>query len=227
MRKSQSFEKWLVLLAVIAPFAGALLFFVLAKIKGSNSSVFLVRYFLYTVAFFGVILAGWFSQIRIKPLGYSLVTIYILLNLVAFSNFWKELNVATKPGINGAVAYLKANISPQDKLYAGTSFEFFNLKYYLSQYKIQNTPLLFTGGNKEVKNLPHFAGTAILTNQDLLPSFSEGAKVGDTVWLVWTNGFGSSKPEVPKNWNMLEEKSYPEIRPYLGTFIYISEYRVN
>ncbi|MCX6796924.1 MAG: hypothetical protein NTX98_00395, partial [Candidatus Doudnabacteria bacterium] len=73
----------------------------------------------------------------------------------------------------------------------------------------------------------HFAGTAILTNQDLLPEFSQDVKNGDTVWLVWTNGFGSNKPGTPKNWTQIDEKAYAEVRPYVGTYVYVTEYRVN
>jgi 4-amino-4-deoxy-L-arabinose transferase-like glycosyltransferase len=227
LRKSQIFEKWLLLLVVIAPYAGALLFVLLGKIKGSNSSVFLVRYFLFTAAFFSIILAVWFAQIKYKFIGYTLVSFYVIANLFAVYNYWHELNVVAKPGISRAVKDLKSVIGPKDKLYAGTSFEYFNLKYYLGQYKIINAPLLYSGGNRDVHIMPHFAGTAILTNADLLPDFNENVNVGDTVWLIWTNGFGANKPDVPKKWNMLEEKAYPDVRPYPGTFIYVSEYKVN
>lgn len=227
LRKTQSFEKWLVIFAVLAPFGGALLFYLLAKMKGSNSSVFLVRYFLYTSAFLSIALAVWLKQIKIKTIGYLLVAVYAIANLFAFNNYWRQLDVKNKPGMAAAVKYIKANIEPRHKLYVGSSFMFFNLKYYLGQYNISNLPLLFSGGNIDVKNLPHFAGTAILTNHDLLPVFNQEVKNGDTVWLVWTNGFGSNKPEIPRNWTQVTEKSYAEIRPYVGTFVYITEYKVN
>lgn len=129
--------------------------------------------------------------------------------------------------MNSAAKYLKANVEPGHKLYSGTSFIFFNLKYYVSRLDIAQTPLLYSGGNVEVKNLPHFAGTAILTNDDLLPEFNRDAKTGDTVWLVWTNGFGSSKPVVPNNWAEINEKEYPEVRPYIGASTYVAEFLVN
>jgi hypothetical protein len=115
---------------------------------------------------------------------------------------------------------------------------YFNLKYYVNQYleSLKDlpidygpfpSPLLYSGGNRDIKNMPHFAGTAILTNQDLLPDFSEATKKGDTVWLVWTNGFGGSKPETPQNWLKLDEKAYAEVRPYVGTYVYVTEYKIN
>jgi uncharacterized membrane protein len=47
LRKTENFAKWLAVLAIAAPFGGALLFALLAKIKGSDSSVYLDRYFLF------------------------------------------------------------------------------------------------------------------------------------------------------------------------------------
>jgi uncharacterized membrane protein len=227
LRKTQSFEKWLVLLATLAPFAGAVLFYVLAKLKGSNSSVYLVRYFIYTAAFLSVALVLWIKQISSKWLSRILIGVYCLVSFFALVNFWNELDVKTKPGMSAASKYLKANMQPQHKLYVGSSFMFFNLKYYAGQENFTNTPLLFSGGNRDTKNMPHFAGTAILTNEDLLPDFNETVKNSDTVWLVWTNGFGGQKPETPNNWTLVDEKAYAEIRPYIGTYVYVSQYKVN
>src|SRR3989344_9425066 len=129
--------------------------------------------------------------------------------------------------MNQASKYLRANIEPAHKLYVGSSFEFFNLKYYANQLLIPQTPLLFSGGNTDIKNLPHFAGTAILTNEDLLPDFNRDVKNSDTVWLDWTNGFGGTKPSVSGKWTQIGERQYPEVRPYVGTNIYVDEYKVN
>ena len=227
LKKTQGFEKWLVILAIIAPFAGSFLFYMLARLKGSGTSVYLVRYFLYTSAFLSIALTLWLKEIKWKWLSVSLFTICILVNLFAFYNYWHELDIKTKPGMAGAAKYLQTNVEPGHKLYVGSSFMFFNLKYYVKQEKIANRPLLFSGGNLDVKNLPHFAGTAILTNDDLLPDFNQEVKTGDTVWLVWTNGFGSNKPQIPKNWAQIEEKAYAEVRPWVGTYVYVTEYKVN
>lgn len=227
LKKTQNFSKWLVFLAILAPFLGSLLFLLLAKLKGSNSSVFLVRYFLYSSAFLSVMLAGWLVGLKQKKIAAVLFVVYLVLNFWAFLKYWDNLQIQSRPGMNAGSKYLKANIQPTDKLYAGSSFIFFNLKYYVSQTKISQRPLLFTGGTYEASSLPHFAGTAILTNQDLLPDFNTGVKPGEQVWLVWTSGFGSIKPQVPKNWAQLSEKEYPEVRPYLGASTYVTQYVVN
>jgi hypothetical protein len=137
-----------------------------------------------------------------------------------------------------AVKYLYANYQAPDKLYVGSSFMFFNLKYYLSQ----NSPVafvatsanqtetikpwLYSGGVTEVRAMPHYAGTALLTNNDLLPDLNRNLKSGNKVWLVWTNGFGAEKPKVPLAWQAISQQEFPEVRPYLGTSVFVSEYQV-
>jgi uncharacterized membrane protein len=244
LKKTESFHKWAVAFAALAPFAGALLFALLAKLKGSDSSVFLDRYFLFGSVFFTVILAVWLKEIKIRWLAGLMLLAYVLFNIYTVSYYWKDLDVKTKPGLSKAARLLSANVEPKHKLYVGSSFMFFNLKYYINQYALGEKsglyslvsgksqdrefprPLLYSGGNTSVSGMPHYAGTAILTDQDLVPDFGKGANPGDTVWLVWTNGFGSNKPETPKNWVQVYEQSYAEVRPWVGTYVYVTEYKV-
>lgn len=260
IRKTSASYKWLVLLATLAPFGGALLFALLAKLKGQDSSVYLVRYFLYAATFYTIALAVWFSSLKSKSFFYLLFTAYCLASLGSFAYFWNDLQVQTKPGMAAAVQYMRTQVSPTDKLYVGSSFEYFNLKYYLSQtpppekdavakpsmisrqYALEDLteeapvptrlvgwpkPLLFSGGQTTTHNMPHFAGTAILTDSDLLPYFEQGAASGETVWLLWTNGFGGSKPTTPANWKQVDERGFAEVRPYVGTWIIVTKYMVN
>jgi len=67
----------------------------------------------------------------------------------------------------------------------------------------------------------------MLTDGDLLPNFSADVHRGDTVWLIWTYAFGSNKPQLPLNWIQIDQKEYPDVRPYVGTVIYVTEYKVN
>lgn len=222
--KSKTIASWLVMLALAAPFAGSILFLIMARIKGENSSVYLVRYFLYASTFYLIAIGVWLSNFKIKSLSYLLFLLYIAANLGAFYHYWLDLKIESKPGMNEASRFLTANVAPNHKLYVGSSFEFFNLKYY---NKTQTRPLLFSGGQTSIASMPHYAGTAILTDQDLLPDFNTGVEKGDIVWLVWTNGFGGSKPETPTNWEKLDEKGFAEVRPYVGTWVIITEYKVN
>jgi hypothetical protein len=224
IKKIDSKEKWLVILNILAPFAGAILFFLLARLKGQSSSVFLVRYFLFSSTFISIAIALWLITIRKKKIAYVLLALYAAVNIFAISNYWNELDVASKPGMAAASSYLANNVEPGHKIFVGSSFEFFNYKYYNST---PVRPLLYSGGNRTIESLPHYAGTAILTNEDLVPSFDEATTSGDTVWLLWTNGFGGSKPEVPKNWTQIHEEGFAEVRPYVGTWVIVTEYKTN
>lgn len=222
IRKYSQPEKWLVIFSFIAPFAGAILFLILAKLRGGSSSVYLVRYFLFSSSFTIMVLALWFEVIRPTLVKKIVIGLFVVLNLFAIGYYWNQLNPAERPGMAAAAELLRTNVEPNHKLFVGSSFQFFNYKYY-NQTPIQ--PLLYTN-NHTVEDLPHYAGTAILTNNDLVLDFTKATKSGDTVWLLWTTGFGGTKPEVPANWTQVDEHGYAEIRPYVGTWVIVTQYKV-
>lgn len=230
LKKTQSWSKWLAVLLTIAPFCGAILFAMLARLKGSHSSVYQERYFLYAGMFYIVALSVWLSEIKAKWLAACLLAAYSVFNLYAFYYHWQGLNVPQKPGMAAAAHYLGANVETGQKVFVGTSYEFFNYKYYeLTYFPLPSGqhPLLFTGGRPDVSQISHVEGVAILSNADLAADFSSGVKSGDTTWLLWTYAFGSNKPNVPGNWTQIDQREFPDVRPYVGTSIYVTEYRVN
>ncbi len=229
-RKTQYFEKWLVLLATLAPFGGAILFIVLARLKGSTSSVYEERYFLFSSTFFIITLAAWLSEIKSKWLASCLMVVYIIFNFYAFNNYWTGLNISAKPGMNGAAKFLGSNVASGNHVFLGSQFEFFNYKYYASTYyplPSGISPLLFTGGRTDVSQISHVEGVALLSNSDLLPDFVKAVHSGDTVWLLWTDGFSGKKPDMPLNFTQIDERAFQDVRPYVGTNIFVTEYKVN
>ncbi len=228
LRKTESFAKWLTVLAVAAPFGGALLFALMAKLKGSDSSVYLDRYFLFGSLFYSVALAVWLKEIKFKWLATSLFLIYCVLNLIAFLHYWNQLDIKSKPGMFAAAKFLQANVEPKHNVFVGTSYEFFNYKYYGTILNpIPTRPLLYTGGREKASQLSHVEGVALLTDEDLVPDFNSAVTKEGTVWLLWTKAFGSGKPETPLNWIKIDEKEFQDVRPYPGTVIYVTEYKVN
>jgi mannosyltransferase len=220
-------EKWLILAAFLAPFGGALLFAVLAKIQGNDSSVYLVRYFIFAVPFLMILIALWAARIKVAGIKTLVIMALIGLSLFSVAYYWHQLNMAEKPGMSGLAALINSNAEPTHKIFVASSFEYFNLKYYHSFLnQNSNQPRLYTNGQL-TKDMPHFAGTAILTDEELVLSFSEATTAGDTVWLVWTNGFGGSKPVVPDNWTQIDEHGFADVRPYPGTWVVVTEYKVN
>lgn len=223
-RRTSNFAKWLILFNVVAPFAGAILFALLARLRGESSSVFLVRYFLFAAPFLLITIALWLQQFPKRRLAQMLLIGLVAINVYAYARNWSELDMKNRPGMDGAAKFLNRNVEPHHKIYLGSSFEFFNFKYY-NQRNV--APLLYTGGITDISQLPHYAGTAILTNEDLLPDFKAATKNGDTVWLLWTTGFGGTKPQVPNNWTQIDEKAYADVKPYPGTWIVVTQYKVN
>lgn len=227
IKKNSQFEKWLVIFAMLAPFAGSLLFVILARLKGSSSSVYLVRYFLFSSLFFTSALGVWFSEIKYKKIAGILLAVYVTANLWTYADYWKQIANPPRPGMYGAVNYIKSNIQPKDKIFSGTSFMFFNLKYYIKKTNILNPVKLYTGGRSSVKEMSHVEGSAILADFDLAANMSDTVVVGDNVWLVWTEAFGSNKPSIPNNWSEVSEKKFLEVRPYPWATVNITEYKVN
>ena len=228
LRRIKTAEKWLMIMSVLAPFAGALAFFLISRLQGSASSVFLVRYFAFAGVFYALILGLWLETWRSRKAAWAVAVLVIGINLFALANFWQTMDAPRKPGMAGASAYLNQHAKPGDKVIVASSFEFFNFKYYLSRYRnTAITPKLYSGGQTQVESLPHYAGTALLTTADLEPDYKTAARQEQTAWVLWTNAFGALPPVVPANWTKIMEREYADGRPYLGTTIYVTEYKVN
>lgn len=216
-------EKWLVISGFIAPFVGALLFALLANFQGQSSSVYLVRYFIFASAFLLSIMSMAIKSINSIKWQWAAIWLLSIISLFSVFYYWHQLDTDKRTGMAAAAQYLRANVQPGHKIYVGSSFVFFNYKYY---NQTPTTPKLYSGG-QQVENMPHFAGTAILTNEELVPDFHNASTPGDTIWLLWTTGFGGSKPAVPNNWTQVSERAYEDIRPYTGSWIIVTEYKVN
>ena len=247
LKNSDSKHKWLVVFAIMAPFIGAILFylknvhcafrspfdFFASPSYCSGTSIYLDRYFLFAGVYFSLAVAVWLKEIKIQWLSSSLFVIYIILNLAAFGNYWKSMDVLNKPGMNALAKELSTNAeSSGHHVFVGTSFEFFNLKYYLeTYYRLPSgvRPLLYTGGRGKASEISHVEGVSLLTDADLLPEYNQNVHPADTVWVIWTNAFGSKKPEnLPLNWTQIgEDKGFADVKPFNGAYIYLSEYKVN
>ena len=193
------------------------------------------------------------NSIKKKIWQYSLAGILIIGSFLLFAKGWQNTSPAGKPGMAGAAKYLFANIAPEDKVYVNSSFIFFTYKYYAYRNLYPNgypsnfnpsemiqehnvfadtriypeymTPLLYTPGLTNLSDIPHFSGTALLTETDTLNDFNNNLRRGETIWLVWTTGFGSGKPEMPKNWTQIDEKEFQDVFDYRGK-ITVTKYKI-
>ena len=219
IRKIKMQEKWLLVLGLVIPFLAAIAL-------SYQTAIYLDRYFVFASMFLAMILGISILQIEKLKLRKGLAWIAVLVTIFVFYKNWTELDVKAfgqpvkKPGMSAAAEYINERAGKNDKIYVGSSFVYFTFKYY-NQTGIK--PLLYSTG--PIESIPHFSGTAILTNEDLVLDFNQ-AEPNDNVWLLWTTGFGGSKPVVPGNWQVVEEVGFEDAPGFKG-WIVITRYHVN
>ena len=148
------------------------------------------------------------------------VFILIAASVFAFFKNWSDQGIKNKPGMAAASAFVNLSATPQDQIVVGSSFIYFTFKYYNST---AIPPLLIS--DRPLAEIPHFSGTAILSPKDLILNLGN-IKKGEIVWLLWTTGFGSSKPQVPASWRQIEERGYEDTPGFKG-WIVVDKYKVN
>lgn len=218
--------KWLVFLGLVVPFAASLLL-------SYKTAIYLDRYFVFASLYMSIMLALALSAIPAITIRRSLLAVFAISSVVVFFQNWKVLDVRDmgstqnrKPGMAKAAAMINEEASPNDKIYVGSSFVFFTFQYYNAT---PIKPLLLSAGSTDT--IPHFSGTAILTDDDiqltqegLVPATA--VKKGDRVWLLWTTGWGGSKPNVPGNWRKIQEREFPDTPGFKGSD-FVTQYQVN
>lgn len=211
LKKVRSFQKWHVFLGLTIPFVAAILI-------SLRTNLYLDRYFVFASLYFVILLTVVAAQFkRFKTLW--IITLAIATVFTFFKN-WSDLDIKNKPGMAEAARYINSNVKASDLIYVGSSFVYFTFKYY---NKTSISPLLYAPGNLE--SIPHFSGTALLTNSDLITNFNLAPR-NSNIYLLWTTGFGGSKPEVPKTWQETSEVSYPDAPGFKGQ-IFVTKYKIN
>lgn len=211
-KKNKQPVKWFFLAGLFVPFIGS----ILLSIK---TAIFLERYFVFASLFLSMVLGLAIAQIPKYSWRRALATITVVISLAVFFKNWERLGT-DNPGMAKAAEVINEQATDEDKIYIGSSFVFFNFKYY---NRTPIHPLLYSPGPLET--IPHFSGTAILTNDDLILDFKQ-AKKNDRVWLIWTTGFNSGKPNVPGNWSLVSENEFQDTPAFKGRVI-VTQYHVN
>ncbi len=212
-RETKQPARWLIALSVVLPFVAALLL-------SFKQAIYLDRYFVFASLYFSILIAATLFLVPKYTTRRTLTAVFAIVSIILFFRNWQQLGpVKNKPGMAAASTFVNENVRANDKIYVGSSFIYFTFKYY-NHTPIH--PLLISSGSLET--IPHFSGTAILTNDDLILNLKQ-AKKNDTVWLLWTTGFGGSKPNVPGNWQTVQEKSWGDTPGFKGD-IYVTEYHI-
>jgi mannosyltransferase len=218
VRKVKSDNKWLVLFGLLVPF-------VLSIAVSVQNAIYLDRYFVFASLFFTIIIAVVIDRIPSYQTRNIVAGLLIAMMIFAFFKNWYDMGIDTKPGMAKVSEHVNENAQPNDRIYVGSSFIYFTFRYY-NQTGIH--PRLISSG--ELNTIPHFSGTALLNPEDLILedtifNHSE-VKKDDMVWLLWTTGFGSSKPNVPGTWSQVTEFKAGDAPGYKGD-IYATEYHVD
>lgn len=220
--KTKEQAKWLILAGVVVPFLGSIL-------MSLKTAIYLDRYFVFACLFFVFAIAMAIVQVPRFAWRRTLAVLMVVISLAAFFKNWQDLDIkdslsgsgiVKKPGMAAAAEVINDQATKNDKIYVGSSFIFFTFKYY-NQTSIR--PLLYSSGPLET--IPHFSGTAILTNEDLVLDFKD-TKKNDQIWLLWTTGFGGSKPNVPGNWSLVSQNEFEDTPGFKGKII-VTQYHVN
>lgn len=204
--KTKNKFKWLVFSCFAVPF-------ILSLLLSLKQAIFLDRYFIFVHVFYYILILMGVFKLHKNILKYIIVSCFIILNIYGFISYTKALDAHNKPGMSAASRYINENAESVDQIFIGSSFVFFNFKYY-NQTGIK--PLLYAPGE-----MLHFSGTAILYNDDIIKEFPK--KLKNPVYMINTTGFGNFQPEVPKAWHKINEQSFQEIHDYQG-WIIITKY---
>jgi len=218
--------RWMVIFGVAMPFAAALLL-------SFKQAIDLDRYFVFASLCFTILIAATLCLLPKYTTRRTLTIIFAAVSIFFFFKNWQDLNVKNlffnrsvnfKPGMEAASRFVNDTARPEDKIYVGSSFIYFTFRYY-NHTGID--PKLMSGGTLET--IPHFSGTAILKPDNLILTDTifnhPEVKKNDTVWLIWTTGFGGSKPNVP-NWQVITQKEFHDTPGFKGDII-VTEYHVN
>lgn len=246
-RESSKF-KWLVIFSFFAPFLLAIGLSFKRSLYLDRYFVFAgIFYIMIFALFINSIYDNRSQNIRNKRMQTAIFALFILIGFGLFVENWRVISPAGKPGMAGASKYIFTNAAPNEKVYVASTFIFFTYKYYAYQNYYQGvypsdfnpsamktetnvfagerlypeylTPLLYTPGLAALSQIPHFSGVALLTDYDLLTDFNKNIKRGESILVLWTTGFGGSKPETPQNWKQVDEAGFQDVFGYKGWIV--------
>ncbi|MBX4205103.1 MAG: glycosyltransferase family 39 protein [Candidatus Doudnabacteria bacterium] len=227
IRRIKNQEKWLILFGLLVPFVASILL-------SLQTALYLDRYFVFASLYFTILVACILYQIPRPQMRQAIAVLFITAMVFTFFKNWRDMKIKNifidrsqnfRPGMAAASAVVNEYARPGDRIYVGSSFVYFTFRYY---NHTGISPKLISSGPLE--SIPHFSGTALLSPNDLVLNdtiFNKSeVERNDTVWLVWTTGFGSNKPNVPGSWSTVAEYQYPDAPGFKGD-IYITQYHVN
>jgi 4-amino-4-deoxy-L-arabinose transferase-like glycosyltransferase len=194
-RKARAAERYVICSAVLPLFLSL-----------TFSAPATLRYFIISQLFLliGLAVLIW----RISP-GFERA-IAIAVSLILFTgiyyDFWRALDVAHKPGTQGAAEFLRQQRRPGEPVIACMPFLYLPLLHYASD---KTNYYLYSAGNP----MPHHYGTAVLTEEELITEEQLRRLRSRRIWVVNTaNGqWGIRSVPAPANWKAKARHVFPEV----------------
>ncbi|MGM0487476.1 MAG: glycosyltransferase family 39 protein [Planctomycetota bacterium] len=162
--------------------------------------------------------AGGFAIVMYRLMPNQLATIMMVLfvfGAVGYTDYFyrHELQVDSRPGIKGAVAYLRENVDDEDIVVVTHPCIYYSVRRYL---RGRIMPLLFLGD----KEISHYMGSPILSSEQTCGAEDLKAMSANSVWVVSTTGYSlnwSSTP-LPFEWRERTQtrRTYQEVLFFQG-----------
>ncbi len=196
---------WLLLCTAVVPFALS----VLASEMGTRTLA--LRYFLFAHLSFLMVAAVLIWRIPLNPARWLAGGVAVAASLAVTWPFVSQVRLEAAPGMRGAVAYLRRERAPEERIVACSPLWYQPLCYHA---RGQHGIYLIDSGEP----LPHFLGTAVIVPEDFL-SPSDVAR-DHCVWAV--NGesgcWGTLRVPLPEGWKVTRRERFPEALD-LGTIV--------
>jgi hypothetical protein len=205
LRRKAQVSEWYVLGSVLAP-----LLFSLAL-----SAPFTLRYFVMTHLFLLIGLAVLIWRIP-RLLARTVVIAVILVSFAKiYIDFWNTLDVAHRPGSQGAANYLNGQRRPNEPVVVCMPLFYFPLLYYALD---RNNYYVYAGGDP----IPHYYGTAALTLNDLMTDVELQSNSARRVWIVnmANGGWGIRWIRPPSHWVERSRHAFTDVA-HLGDVIVV------
>ena len=200
--------------------AGFIPFCIAVILSTVGQSLYQDRFFVFAHLFIVIGLAELISRIRHNRLRVTFTTLAVLGFCFAFTSFWQELSITSKPGAQAAARDLYEQRDDMAPIIVSSPFIYFSILHYAQEEYGDSSPKLYS----ETGELSHFAGGPILTKDTIVgPNVFEEH---DEIWVVDTTGFGSSKIQLPPQWSVEHSNAYPEVFAHQAD-IFVSRYTRN
>lgn len=164
---------------------------VLASVGVSLVSVPIVHSRYYQFAYVAAVCGFAILLFRSVPRrGATIMSAALVVCALIYTDYFyrHELEVHARPGIRGAVQYLRQNMHEGDVIVVTHPCIYYSVRRYMRD---EATPWLFLDG--EIPS--HYMGAPILTPADLIGSEELASLEPTTLWVVTTTGYG-------QNWRM-------------------------